>query len=117
VIAALDPGATQKRREVVVEAFRLLAAGALASGDWDGALDAWEEVIERCDGEADLSFVHMQAQAMGGTAKLLGDLGRVDEALALCGEVAARFGGVSYGPVQDVVAAVREIQATLLADG
>jgi tetratricopeptide (TPR) repeat protein len=117
VIAALDPGTTQKRRVVVAEAFRLLAGAALAQEDWAEALVAWEEVIKRCDGEEDLVFVHMKAQAMGGSAKLLSDLGRVDEALAVCDEVLERFGSVSYEPVREVVTAVRNVKAELLANG
>jgi hypothetical protein len=113
VVAAFDPGTTQARREVVVEAFRLLAAAALARQDQAGALAAWNEMIERCDGEQHREFVLMKAQAMGGTAKLLGEVGRVDEALTLCDEALAQFGSVSYRPTKEVIAAIRRTKYSL----
>jgi tetratricopeptide (TPR) repeat protein len=115
VVAALGiPGGSEKQREAVAQAVLLLAGVALARGDQAAALSVWEQVIDRCDGETGIGFTVMAAQAMGGRAKLLGELGRVDEALALCDEGLRRFGSVADRSVMDIVALIRKVQVDLL---
>lgn len=113
VIAAFEPGTSEKRREVLASAYQTRAGATLARGDRAAALSALEEAIKRCDGEQGLGFMRTQAEAMGTRALLLSELGRTDEALAACDEVLARFGSVRNEEAQRAVTATRDVKAKL----